>query len=110
MNERKKILRFTAIMLLAAFTFLFLHSETELFDEHTEQCKDLDLSLILEKARFDDFHNIDDSMKITFDYVNVALFDINYDYETISKWDYFSPGNYSDFQYRTFIKNRILLI
>ncbi len=74
MTKRKHILRMTAGMIISVLIFLFIHSETELFDTHTDSCKDLDICLILEKASFENHHDIDFSSNSTFNSFQLPVF------------------------------------
>jgi len=49
-------LKITAGIVLSVLVFLFVHSETDFFDEHNENCKYVDLCLILDNANCDNQH------------------------------------------------------
>lgn len=55
-------------LMLLGFIFLFLHSETNLFDKHTEHCASVDVCLILNKAIFEKSHQTIKQITISFDY------------------------------------------
>ena len=80
MNRKKGILRYIAGLILTVIVVLFLHSETNLFDEHTDSCKSIDLCLILDKANLDNHHNFKNSIKIIHDTFQVCFDQIIFDY------------------------------
>ena len=110
MFNRNIILKITAVSLIAILIFLFLHSETELFDKHNDSCKDLDLCLILDKANFENNHDVDIFLKITHDIINVSIVKLNHSIQLFIQPDKFS----SYFHYKTadkiYLTNLILLI
>lgn len=50
MGRKNLIIRIVATLIFTAISFLFVHSETNLFDDHTNSCDATDLCLILKKA------------------------------------------------------------
>ena len=64
MRTRQTILSFVAVVLLSAITFLFMHSEMDMFHSHHEDCKNTDLCLIVDAARPDNIHTLVKFQKI----------------------------------------------
>jgi hypothetical protein len=77
-KTKKNILKFIAGLILTALVVLFLHSETKLFDHHTELCKSVDLCLILDKASCSNHSNIGNFIKILYVPCLVFIQQINY--------------------------------
>lgn len=64
--------------MLCGFIFLFLHSETNLFDKHTEHCASVDVCLILNKAIFEKSHQTINKITISFDYFLEPIISIGF--------------------------------
>jgi hypothetical protein len=71
-SEKRKILSIVAGLIIFVITLLFLHSETNLFDHHTEECQNIDLCLILQNASFDNHVSVNKMIKF------LHLFDFSF--------------------------------
>lgn len=96
--------------MLSVLVFLFMHSETELFDTHSEICKGTDLCLILDKASFENFHSINNFLKLSNDIFQISYFNLNLSYQKFSEMDLLTTSLFFTTPVHNLIKNQILLI
>ena len=104
------ILCLTAGLILTVLIFLFLHSELPLFENHSENCKDVDICLILEKANFDNDLNFDNFHKISYEIVLIPILKISQLLHMSEEFDSFLPKHLFYFPDNLHLKNKILLI
>jgi hypothetical protein len=108
--KRIIILRIIAGLMLSVFIFLFIHSETDFFDRHTDKCKDLDLCLILDKASFDNHHHFNKLSKLHIDISHEYLSIAAKSYVSYSDKGFLAPNYFITSPNNILLKNKILLI
>lgn len=92
MNTNRSILRFIAGLILTVLTILFVHSEIDFFCEHTEECKTVDICLILDKVNFDNHHSFIDLLKLSNVFFQKAFFDDFSSINSLIKMESINPN------------------
>lgn len=110
MNNKMKICSFIAGLILSALILLFIHSETDLLHSHTENCRDIDLCLILDKARFNDHQILENLNNLTINYFHINCHDIFPLNIVLPNKDYYTSIHFITTPSKELIKNSILLI
>ena len=98
------------MLILSALVFLFIHSETNLFDEHNDDCKDLDLCLILDKAHFEKNIITNQVLKVSPDFIPLSSVKISQFSLTFSQTEFAIISNIIPIPHNTLIKNKSFLI
>ena len=81
LNKFANILKSTAILILTAIAVLFIHSELDYCEIHTDLCRNADYCLIVESAAIDTFNKFDPIKKIIS--INFVLPVLDYFYNSI---------------------------
>lgn len=74
MLQNKHIIKYIAGLILYVLVIMFLHSETTIFDCHSEECSKVDFCLIMGKASFDNHIDTNKSIKV----FQPCILDINF--------------------------------
>lgn len=110
MKNREHILKNTAGLILTVFVFLFLHSDVEIFHEHTKLCKDIDLCVILDKANLDNKHNCGNAVKLSQNLLKLSFILIREPIKVFFELEYLTSIRFNTLLPTISIKQQVLRI